>query len=149
VVDVLKNKDVLLGAVTSLLGVAYIWQTIQLPAGDHVLNSSRSFPLLLAILLLVVSFLLLIKAVRSKGVPTFTRIDIGRLQRGGFYLLWTGLYIFLGIPFLGFAGATVPYLIIGILFYKEVRWYQAVPVSLGAVFLFYYVFSQLMYIKLP
>jgi putative tricarboxylic transport membrane protein len=149
VVVVLKKKDFWLGIVTSLIGVAYIWQTIQLPAEDHVLNSSRSFPMLLAIVLLVVSFLLLIKAFRNIGTSPSDRIDMKKLQRGGFYLLWTGLYIFLGLPYLGFVGATIPYLVIGILFYKEVKWYQAVPVSLGAIFVFYYVFTQLMYIKLP
>lgn len=132
-----------------LVSVFFIWQTFQLPVGDHVLNSSRSFPMLLGVLLMIVSTIQLVKTGRHKKAIVSPSYGNGNIRRGVFYVLWTGIYIFVGIPFIGFILATFLYLFVGITFYKEVRWYQVLPVSVGSILLFYFVFTRLMYIQLP
>lgn len=143
------NKEWMLGICSMLVSVFFIWQTSQLPEGDHVLNSSRSFPMLLGVLLMIVSAFQLVKAVRHKTAVVSPSFGNGNIRRGVFYVLWTGIYIFVGIPFIGFILATLLYLFIGITFYKEVRWYQVLPISVGSILLFYFVFTRLMYIQLP
>lgn len=132
-----------------LVSMFVIWLTLQLPAGDHVLNSSRSFPLLLGVLLMIVSATQLVKAGRLRTAVVTPAYRNGNIRRGVFYVLWTGIYLFAGIPFIGFILVTILYLFVGITFYKEVRWYKVLPVSIGTILLFYFVFTRLMFIQLP
>lgn len=145
----MREKDLSLGIIMALVSLLYIWQTYQLPDGQHFLNSSRSFPLLFGSILLIISFLLIIKGLRHPENHPNKLFVFPRGRRGLFYIIWTGVYIFVCIPAIGFVYATMLYMIIAIVYYKEVKWYSSVIVTFGTVLFIYYVFNQWMFIRFP
>ncbi|MGM8365218.1 tripartite tricarboxylate transporter TctB family protein [Virgibacillus sp. W0181] len=146
-----KRSDLILGWSMLIISIFYIWQALQLPSGESFLNSSQSFPILIGISLTIFSITLIVKAFFKKSEGKKEKTDVHKIgfKRALFYILWTGLYIFLFIPFLGFTVSTIGYMIIMILFYKEVKWFTSVFVAVGTMIFVYYVFNQLLYINFP
>lgn len=147
-----KMKDLILGLATLLIGLLYIQQTLQLPKGEHLLNSSQSFPLLIGVMLVLLALILLVKCImlwKKDRDEKKLEINIPALKRGLFYVIITSLYIFMFIPWFGFLIGTVIFMITTILFYKEVKWYTPFIVTTGTLFVVYYVFNKLMFINFP
>lgn len=145
-----KKKDLVVGLIVGLFGIYYIQQVYHLPAGEHFLNSTRTFPLLFGGLLVILSVLLITGALQKKDDEKKTsNIDLVKVKRGLFYVVWTALYIFVGLPLLGFILSTIIFLAVGIFYYREVTWYWAPIISVATVVVIYFVFSKWMLIHLP
>jgi len=144
-----NKKDLILGSVVALISLLYIRQTYELPAGEHFLNSSRSFPLLLGFTLLLLSTFIIVNGIRKRGDEQIKPLGRRGIQRGLYYIILTGVYIFVSIPVIGFVFSTLIYIIAGIIYYKEVKWYSSVIVSLGTLLVIYYVFNQWLLIGFP
>ena len=72
-----------------------------------------------------------------------------QVKRGIFFVGWFATYIFIGIPLLKFLFATVVFMIVGLLYFRELKWPRVFGVSAGTLIFIYLIFNQLMYIKLP
>ncbi|MEH7524237.1 tripartite tricarboxylate transporter TctB family protein [Bacillus sp. JJ1503] len=143
------NKDFILSATVLTFGLFFVIGSFSFPAGDHLLNSSRSFPMLLGYSFMGLAIWQFIKTIREKKANTkefFSRLEI---KRGFVFIFLTVAYIFVLIPLLGFMISTLLFLFVGILFYKEIRWYTASLVSIGMIGFIYLIFVQLMNIRLP
>lgn len=143
------NKDYILSATVLIIGLFFVIESFTLPAGEYLLNSPSSFPMLLGYCLIGLAIWQFIKTFREKKANTkepYSRLEI---KRGVVFVLLTFVYIFILIPMIGFLISTFLFLFIGLLFYKEVRWYTALLVSTGMVGFIYVVFEQLMNIRLP
>ncbi|MCM3093024.1 MULTISPECIES: tripartite tricarboxylate transporter TctB family protein [unclassified Cytobacillus] len=145
------NKDYLLAGIVFAIGLFFVIGSYDFPPGEHFLNSSRSFPTLLGYSLIGLSIWQLIQTIRKNKEEEGETgsASILEVKRGILYLLFTVVYIFLLIPFIGFLFSTLIFLLIGMLYYKEVRWYTATLVSIGMIGFIYVVFEKLMYIRLP
>ncbi|KAF0818576.1 hypothetical protein KIS4809_2635 [Bacillus sp. ZZV12-4809] len=145
------NKDYLLAGIVFAIGLFFVIGSYDFPPGEHFLNSSRSFPTLLGYSLIGLSIWQLIQTIRKNKEEEGETgsASILEVKRGILYLLFTVVYIFLLIPIIGFLYSTLIFLLIGMLYYKEVRWYTATLVSIGMIGFIYVVFEKLMYIRLP
>lgn len=145
------NKDFLLAGIVLVIGLFLVIGSFNFPPGEHFLNSSRSFPMLLGYCLAGLSIWQFVQTIRKKKEreEEAESLSILEMKRGLLYLLLTVVYMFLLIPFIGFLFSTLIYLLIGMLYYKEVRWYTATLVSIGMIGFIYVVFEKLMYIRLP
>jgi hypothetical protein len=143
------NKELLLGGTVLAIGLFFVAESYQLPPGDHFLNSSRSFPMLLGYCLMILSIWQLIQAIREKTKSENIRPSMNAIKRGGAFIFLTVLYIFVFIPIIGFLSSTWMFLLVGMMLFKEVRWYIATAVSVGMVGFIYVVFEKLMYIRFP
>ncbi|WP_226617745.1 tripartite tricarboxylate transporter TctB family protein [Cytobacillus firmus] len=145
------NKDYLLAGIVFAIGLFFVIGSYNFPPGEHFLNSSRSFPMLLGYSLTGLSIWQFAQTFRKKKEEEeeAASASIQEVKRGILYLLLTVVYIFLLIPFIGFLYSTLIFLLIGMLYYKEVRWYTATFVSIGMIGFIYVVFEKLMYIRLP
>lgn len=143
------NKEFLLGGIVLAIGIFFVIESYQLPPGDHLLNSSRSFPMLLGSCLILLSIwqLLLARTKNEKAEKSIT--SSVSMKRGFIFILNTLLYIFILMPLIGFLSATLVFLLVGLMAYKEVSWYTATLVSVGMVGFIYLVFEKLMYIRFP
>jgi len=143
------NKDIITGLSVFLLGCWYVWETMKLPGGSHILNSSRSFPLLIGIIIILLALIVLVKGIIAKGSNNKRKISIIAIKRGSFYLINTAIYIFLLIPSIGFFVSTVIYMVLMLIFYKEIKWGTMLIIPVGTVIFVYFVFNQLLSINLP
>ncbi|MBX9976510.1 tripartite tricarboxylate transporter TctB family protein [Cytobacillus firmus] len=145
------NKDYLLAGIVFGIGLFFVIGSYNIPPGEHFLNSSRSFPMLLGYSLIGLSIWQVVQTIRKKKEEEGKTgsASIQEVKRGMLYLLLTVVYIFLLIPFIGFLYSTLIFLLIGMLYYKEIRWYTATLVSIGMIGFIYVVFEKLMYIRLP
>ncbi|MGG4491093.1 tripartite tricarboxylate transporter TctB family protein [Metabacillus idriensis] len=143
------NKEFLLGGIVLAIGIFFVIESYRLPPGDHLLNSARSFPMLLGSCLILLSIWQLILA-RTKNEKAEKRITSSvSMKRAFIFILNTLLYIFILMPLIGFLSATLVFLLVGLMAYKEVSWYTATLVSVGMVGFIYFVFEKLMYIRFP
>lgn len=143
------NKDFILSGMVLTFGLFLVIESFSFPEGKHLLNSSRSFPMLLGYSFMALAIWQFIKTFREKKENTkesFSRLEI---KRGVVFILLTVGYIFVLIPMIGFMISTLLFLFVGILFYKEIRWYTASLISIGMIGFVYLVFEQLMNIRLP
>lgn len=147
----MRNKDICLGVSLVMLSVFYLWQVKMLPGSesDHILNSSQSFPYILGISLLVLSLALVIKGLKAERNEGKSTISKKMIVNGLFYVLLTILYVFVGLPFLGFIYSTLIYMIALMMYFKEIIWYWAIPISAGSVLTIYLLFTRWMLIRLP
>ncbi|SFE55709.1 Tripartite tricarboxylate transporter TctB family protein [Alteribacillus iranensis] len=133
-----------------VISLLYLMQAFQLPAGQHWLNSSRTFPLLLGFGLLLLSILCIVQAYRQKqrGEKNETPITKAMLLRGLFFIVVTLIYLAV-YPMIGFFPATFIYVVAMLLFYREIKWYTAFIVA-GATLLFIHlIFERLLFLPLP
>lgn len=146
-----KKANLILGIIIFIIGVLYLWQVILLPKSDSLLNSSQSFPLIIGISLVLLAVLLILKEVIFNKVVQAEekrRVKIDWFA-GIFYAVVTGAYIFLMIPLTGFVFSTLLFILVMIMYFKEVKWYTAIITSGTTMLFIYFIFNQVLNISLP
>lgn len=142
------NKDFILGIIVLAIGLFLVVGSFQFPQGEHLLNSSRSFPMLLGFILMglaVWQLALAFKNNEKKG----EKLSLPVIKRGVIFILLMAIYIFLAMPLIGFLASSFIFLIVGLLYFKEVQWYTATFISLGMIGFLYVFFEKVMLISFP
>jgi len=137
-------------AKTDMLSGYVFMATAQFPQDNVLLLGPSFFPRLLAVGLLIMSILLLIKALMGRSMQSNDKFDIKNpgTQRAGIALLATIVYC-LVLPYLGFIIDSVLYLIFLMYLLKQRSYLKMVIISLGVTFMVYAVFRMALNITLP
>jgi len=146
----LKKADIIAAIVGILLSGYVFMATAQFPQDNVLLLGPSFFPRLLAVGLLIMSILLLIKALMGRSMQSNDKFDIKNpgTQRAGIALLATIVYC-LVLPYLGFIIDNVLYLIFLMYLLKQRSYLKMVIISLGVTFMVYAVFRMALNITLP
>lgn len=146
------NREFILGFTVLAIGLFLVVGSYQFPEGEHILNSSRSFPLLLGFSLMGLSVWQLVQSIKSnKNYEKTERepLSLPAIKRGVTFILLMAVYIFIVMPFIGFLASSFIFLIVGLLYFKEVRWYTATFISIGLIGFLYVFFEKVMLINFP
>ena len=150
------DRDLRVGWFVFFLGLAVSWVSFTLPMRGEFIESPGIFPGLMGLLLVLFAVILIVRSLVKGG-----RIHVVQWGRGvipflsspdhrpvilGIFL--PAVYIFAGIPVIGFYPATV--LFLTIMFYLFVqrwrRWFLFLPIAAaltGLLYLIFNVFFQL------
>lgn len=143
------NKDFILGIIVLAIGLFLVVGSYQFPKGEHLLNSSRSFPMLLGYILMGLAVWQLVLAFKNNEKKGEEKLPLPVIRKGAVFILLMSMYIFLVMPLIGFLAASFIFLIAGLLYFKEVRWYTATVISLGMIGFLYVFFEKIMLISFP
>ncbi|MFD1706262.1 tripartite tricarboxylate transporter TctB family protein [Siminovitchia sediminis] len=143
------NKDFILGIIVLTIGLFLVVGSYQFPKGEHLLNSSRSFPLLLGFILMGLAVWQLLSSLKNNETKGTKKLPFPAIKRGVIFILLMAVYIFLAMPLIGFLASSFIFLIVGLLYFKEVRWYTATLISFGMIGFLYVFFEKVMLISFP
>ncbi|VEF49560.1 Tripartite tricarboxylate transporter TctB family [Bacillus freudenreichii] len=143
------NKDFFLGIIVLVIGLFFVVESYQFPKGEHLLNSSRSFPMLLGFILMGLAVWQLVLSFKNSEKKGTEKLPLPAIKRGVVFIILTAVYIFLVMPLIGFLASSFVFLVVGLLYFKEVRWYTATFISLGMIGFLYVFFEKVMLISFP
>ncbi|NLT95980.1 MAG: tripartite tricarboxylate transporter TctB family protein [Clostridia bacterium] len=146
----MKKADIIAGLLGLALSFYIIVQSGKFPE-DHVLLLGPSFfPRILAGLMVVMSTVLIIKALLGKSAPTAEKLYIKDpgIQRSIITLIATVIYLLL-LKRVGFIVDTIVYLMFLMYLLKLRDYLKMVLVAVGVTFAVYYVFKVALNIALP
>ncbi|RST74134.1 tripartite tricarboxylate transporter TctB family protein [Siminovitchia acidinfaciens] len=143
------NKDFFLGIIVLVIGLFFVVESYQFPKGEHLLNSSRSFPMLLGFILMGLAVWQLVLSFKNSEKQGTEKLPLPAIKRGVVFIILTAVYIFLVMPLIGFLASSFVFLVVGLLYFKEVRWYTATFISLGMIGFLYVFFEKVMLISFP
>lgn len=143
------RNNIILGTIVLLFDAWYLWEAAHFRAAQHFFNSSSGFPVLLGMMLGVLTIAMVINSIRKKEPNKKLELTPEMLKRGGFYLILMALYIFLGLKYLGFIISSILFIVVGICFFREVKWYFAIASAIVTVVAVNYIFTNLLYVTLP
>jgi hypothetical protein len=152
-----KDRDLFAGCFILALALLVCWISFTMPSRGDFIESPGIFPGLMGILLFIFGLILVLKSIRAGGrmraaervrsfIPLFTSKENRPVILG---LLVPGVYIFVGVPLLGFYYASA--LFMGIMFFAFVtRWPKWVlPIIAVAVTLILYLtFNELFMLQI-
>ena len=146
------DRDVLIACGVLLGGLAALWLSMTLPMRGDLIESPGIFPGLMSVVLLVLGLAFAARSLVRGGriktpsllrgiVPVFTSLENRPLVLG---ILFPAIYVFLGIPLIGFYISSAIFLTV--MFYCYVaRWRRWIflPLSLGITACLYLIFNRL------
>ena len=150
------DRDLRVGWFVFFLGLAVSWLSFTLPMRGEFIESPGIFPGLMGLLLILFAVILIVRSLMKGGrvhvvqwgrsVKPFLASPDHRPVILGISL--PAVYIFAGIPLIGFYPATVLFLVV--MFYLFVqrwrRWFLFLPIAValtGLLYLIFNVFFQL------
>jgi hypothetical protein len=152
-----KDRDLFIGCFILALALFVCWISFTMPSRGDFIESPGIFPGLMGILLFLFGLILVLKSIRGGGkmraaeriqsfIPLFTSKESRPVILG---LLFPGIYIFVGIPLLGFYYASA--LFMGIMFFAFVtRWPKWVLpiVAVAVTIILYLTFNELFMLQI-
>jgi hypothetical protein len=152
-----RDRDLFAGCFVSALALFVCWVSFTMPSRGGFIESPGIFPGLMGILLFIFGLILVLKSIRGGGkmraahlvrsfIPLFTSKENRPVILG---LLFPGLYVFIGIPFMGFYYASA--LFMGIMFFAFVtrwpRWVLPI-IAVGVAVILYLTFNELFMLQI-
>ena len=152
-----KDRDLYVGLFTLALALLVCWSAFTMPSRGDFIESPGIFPGLMGILLFILGFILVLKSTRGGGkmraaqlvrsfIPLFTSKENRPVILG---LLFPGIYIFVGIPLMGFYYASA--LFMGIMFFAFVsrwpRWVLPI-IAVAVTAILYLTFNELFMLQI-
>jgi hypothetical protein len=152
------DRDLRVGWFVFFLGVAVSWLSFTIPMRGEFIESPGIFPGLMGILLILLSVILIVRSMMKGGgvrvvqwgrsvKPFLTSPDQRPVILG---IALPSVYIFAGIPLIGFYPATA--LFLTIMFYLFVqrwrRWFLFLPIAVALTGLLYLIFSILFQLQI-
>jgi hypothetical protein len=152
-----KDRDLFVGFLISVLALLVCWISFTMPSRGAFIESPGIFPGLMGILLFFFGFILAVKAVRGGGkmrttqlvrsfIPLFTSEENRPVILG---FLFPGMYIFVGIPLMGFYYASA--LFMGVMFFAFVRrwprWVLPI-IAVAVTIILYLTFNELFMLQI-
>ena len=152
-----KDRDLSAGCFILGLALFVCWISFTMPSRGGFIESPGIFPGLMGVLLFIFGLILVLKSLRAGGklkaaervgsfIPLFTSKENRPVILG---LLFPGVYIFAGIPLLGFYYASA--LFMGIMFFAFVtRWPKWVLpiVAVAVTVTLYLTFNELFMLQI-
>jgi hypothetical protein len=152
-----KDRDLFAGCFILALALFVCWISFTMPSRGGFIESPGIFPGLMGILLFLFGSILVLKSIRGGGklgaaervrsfIPLFTSKENRPVILG---LLFPGVYIFVGIPLMGFYYASA--LFMGIMFFAFVtrwpRWVLPI-VAVAVTVILYLTFNELFMLQI-
>jgi putative tricarboxylic transport membrane protein len=146
----LKRADIIVGIIGVLLSGFVFMETVKFPEDKVLIMGPSFFPKLLATGLMVMSIILLIKALMGKSMQTNEKFDIKDpgIQRSGIALLATVIYCLL-LPHLGFILDSTLYLVFLMYLLKQRSYIKMTLISLAVSLAVFAIFRIALNITLP
>jgi hypothetical protein len=152
------DRDLRVGLFVFFLGLAVSWLSFTLPMRGEFIESPGIFPGLMGLLLILFSAILIVKSTMKGGrvhwvqwgrsVKPFLASPEHRPVILG--ILLPAVYIFAGIPVIGFYPATA--LFLTVMFYWFVqrwrRWFLFLPIAVALTGLLYLIFNILFQLQI-
>lgn len=151
------DKDLLIAFFIEALAIYIFYLSLTMPSRGDLTESPGIFPGLMSIILFIFGFAYLVRSIRrgagirlgqlGRSIIPFLKDKENRPILLGF--LFPGIYVFIGIPFIGFYISSLIFM--GVMFYLYVkRWRKwfFLPVSVGITVLLYLIFSQLFMLQI-
>lgn len=152
-----RDRDLFAGCFVSALALFVCWSAFSMPSRGGLIESPVIFPGLTGILLFIFGFILVLKSIRKGAqmkvaqlvwsfIPLFTSKENRPVILG---LLFPGVYIFVGVPLLGFYYASA--LFMGIMFFAFVtrwpRWVLPI-IAVAVTIILYLTFNELFMLQI-
>lgn len=152
------DRDLRVGCLVFLFGVTVSWLSFTLPMRGDFIESPGIFPGLMGLLLTLFGAILAGRSYRKGGrlrpgpfvrsiVPFFASTENRPVLLG---ILFPALYIFVGVPFIGFYVSSA--LFMAVMFYLFVeKWrrrFVFLPVAIGLTVLLYLIFNKLFMLQI-
>ena len=152
------DRDLRLGWFVFFLGLAVSWLSFTLPMRGEFIESPGIFPGLMGLLLILFAVILIVRSLMKGGrihaaqwvrsvIPFLTSPDHRPVILG---IILPAVYIFGGIPVIGFYPATV--LFLTVMFYLFVqrwrRWFLFLPIAVALTGLLYLIFNILFQLQI-
>ncbi len=152
-----KDRDLFVGVLVLALALFVCWISFAMPIRGDFIESPGIFPGLMGILLFIFGLILVLKSIRGGGkmraadlvrsfIPLFTSKENRPVILG---LLFPGVYIFVGIPLMGFYYASA--LFMGIMFFAFVtrwpRWVLPI-IAVAVTIILYLTFNELFMLQI-
>jgi hypothetical protein len=152
-----KDRDLCVGVFVLALAVLVCWLSFTMPSRGDFIESPGIFPGLMGILLFFLGVVLIWKSISGGGkvrpahlvrsfIPLFTSKENRPVIMG---LLFPGIYIFAGIPLLGFYYASA--LFMGVMFFAFVkrwpRWVLPI-IAVAVTIILYLTFNELFMLQI-
>lgn len=152
-----KDRDLFVGFFTLALALFVCGISFTMPSRGDFIESPGIFPGLMGILLFIFGLILVLKSIKRGGkiraadlgrsfIPLFTSKENRPVMLG---LLFPGIYVFAGIPLLGFYYASA--LFMGIMFFAFVtRWPKWVLpiIAVAVTIILYLTFNELFMLQI-
>jgi putative tricarboxylic transport membrane protein len=152
------DRNLRVGWFVFFLGLAVIWLSFMLPMRGEFIESPGIFPGLMGLLLILFGVILIVRSMANGGRVRF--VQWGRSvkpflaspdQRPVILgIILPAVYIFAGIPFMGFYPATA--LFLTVMFYLFVqrwrRWLLFLPIAVALTGLLYLIFNILFQLQI-
>jgi hypothetical protein len=151
------DKDLLVAFFVLALAVFFFSASVMMPRRGDVIESPGIFPGLMSVVLFLFGAAYTLRTIRQGGkvrltelgrsvIPFFKSQENRPILLG---FLFPGVYVFIGIPLIGFYLSSV--LFMAVMFYLYVkgwrRWFF-LPVSIGITVALYLIFSQLFMLQI-
>jgi hypothetical protein len=152
-----KDRDLLVGFFILGLALFVCWIAFTMPSRGDFIEGPGIFPGLMGILLFIFGFILVLKSIRGGGklraaqlfgsfIPLFTSKENRPVILG---FLFPGIYIFVGIPLMGFYYASA--LFMGVMFFAFVtrwpRWILPI-IAVAVTIILYLTFNELFMLQI-
>ena len=152
-----KDRDLLVGFFILGLALFVCWISFTMPSRGDFIESPGIFPGLMGILLFILGFILVLKSIRGGAkmraaqlfgsfIPLFTSKENRPVILG---FLFPGIYIFVGIPLMGFYYASA--LFMGVMFFAFVRrwprWVLPI-IAVAVTIILYLTFNELFMLQI-
>ncbi|MEW6333977.1 MAG: tripartite tricarboxylate transporter TctB family protein [Thermodesulfobacteriota bacterium] len=152
------DRDFRVGCLVFLFGVTVSWLSLRLPMRGDFIESPGIFPGLMGLLLTLFGAILAGRSYRKGGrlrlghfvraiVPFFTSTEHRSVLLG---ILFPALYIFVGVPLIGFYPSSALFLTVMFYLFVE-KWrrrFVFLPVAIGLTVLLYLVFNKLFMLQI-
>lgn len=152
------DRDLRVGCVVFVFGCIVCWASFTMPMRGEFIESPGIFPGLMGVLLILFGAILAGRSFKKGGslrlgeffrsiIPFFTSPEHRSVLQG---ILFPAIYIFVGIPFIGFYVASG--LFMTVMFYLFVkkwrRWFLFLPVAVGLTILLHLIFNKLFMLQI-
>ena len=152
------DRDVRVGCFTLVFGLYICWVSFTMPSRGGFVESPGIFPGLMGLLLILFAVILIVRSMMKSGRvhvvqwgrsvnPFLASPDHRPVILG---IILPAVYIFAGIPLIGFYPATV--LFLTLMFYLFVRrwrrWFLFLPIAVALTGLLYLIFNVLFQLQI-
>lgn len=152
------DRDLRLGCFILVIGLFICWASFTMPSRGDFVESPGIFPGLMAVLLVLFGAVLAWRSLKKGGrlhlvrlissvIPFMTAPEHRAVMKG---ILFPAIYVFAGIPVLGFYPSSA--LFLTIMFYcfvtKWRRRFLFLPIAIGLTGLLYLIFNKLFMLQI-
>ncbi len=151
------DRDFLISCFVILLAIFIFWTSMTMPMRGDLIESPGIFPGLMSVILFILGVVYALRSLKRGGrikfgellhsiAPLFTSKQNRPIILG---IIFPGLYVFVGIPFIGFYVSSAIFMTVMFYSYvKKWRRWPFLPISLGVTACLYLIFNKLFMLQI-